>query len=66
MCVCIIGTGYVDLVTGVCLAHIAHQVICLDNNRQKVELMKSGKSPIFELGLEEIMHSAINTPVFIK
>ena len=59
MRVCVIGTGYVGLVTGVCLAHIGHQVICVDNNRQKVELMQSGKSPIFEPGLEEIMHSAM-------
>ena len=36
MRVYVIGTGYVGLVTGACLAHIGHQVICLDNNRQKV------------------------------
>ncbi|MEH1871501.1 UDP-glucose dehydrogenase family protein [Nostoc sp.] len=59
MRVCVIGTGYVGLVTGACLAHIGHDVICVDNNEEKVKLMKSGQSPIFEPGLSEIMQSAI-------
>ena len=58
MRVCVIGTGYVGLVTGVCLAHIGHQVICVDNNEEKVKLMKSGQSPIFEPGLSELMQSS--------
>ncbi|KJH72908.1 UDP-glucose dehydrogenase family protein [Aliterella atlantica] len=58
MRVCVIGTGYVGLVTGACLAHIGHHVICVDNNEEKVKLMKSGQSPIFEPGLSEIMQSA--------
>ncbi|MEA5515663.1 UDP-glucose/GDP-mannose dehydrogenase family protein [Nodularia sp. UHCC 0506] len=61
MRVCVIGTGYVGLVTGACLAHIGHDVICVDNNEEKVKLMKSGQSPIFEPGLSEIMQSAIKT-----
>jgi UDPglucose 6-dehydrogenase len=59
MRVCVIGTGYVGLVTGACLAHIGHDVICIDNNEEKVKLMKAGQSPIFEPGLSEIMQSAI-------
>ncbi|QSJ15179.1 UDP-glucose/GDP-mannose dehydrogenase family protein [Nostoc sp. UHCC 0702] len=59
MRVCVIGTGYVGLVTGACLAHIGHDVICVDNNEEKVKLMKSGQSPIFEPGLSDIMQSAI-------
>jgi UDPglucose 6-dehydrogenase len=59
MRVCVIGTGYVGLVTGVCLAHIGHQVICVDNNEAKVKLMQSGQSPIFEPGLSELMQDAI-------
>ncbi len=59
MRVCVIGTGYVGLVTGACLAHIGHQVICVDNNEAKVKLMQSGQSPIFEPGLSEIMQGAI-------
>lgn len=61
MRVCTIGTGYVGLVTGACLAHIGHDVICVDNNPAKVELMKSGQSPIYEPGLSEIMQSAMAT-----
>ncbi|MDF5730463.1 MAG: UDP-glucose/GDP-mannose dehydrogenase family protein [Rhizonema sp. PD38] len=61
MRVCVIGTGYVGLVTGACLAHIGHDVICVDNNEEKVKMMKSGQSPIFEPGLSDIMQSAINT-----
>ena len=61
MRVCTIGTGYVGLVTGACLAHIGHDVICVDNNPAKVELMKSGHSPIYEPGLSDIMQSAMST-----
>ncbi|NRB06477.1 MAG: UDP-glucose/GDP-mannose dehydrogenase family protein [Richelia sp.] len=59
MRVCVIGTGYVGLVTGACLAHIGHDVICVDNNEEKVKIMKAGQSPIFEPGLSEIMQDAI-------
>jgi len=61
MRVCTIGTGYVGLVTGACLAHIGHDVVCVDNNPAKVELMKSGHSPIYEPGLSEIMTAAMAT-----
>ncbi|WP_338038275.1 hypothetical protein [Neosynechococcus sphagnicola] len=61
MRVCVIGTGYVGLVTGACLAFIGHQVICVDNNEEKVKLMKAGQSPIFEPGLSEIMQAAIQS-----
>jgi UDPglucose 6-dehydrogenase len=60
MRVCTIGTGYVGLVTGACLAHIGHDVICVDNNPAKVALMQSGTSPIYEPGLSEIMQSAMS------
>jgi UDPglucose 6-dehydrogenase len=59
MRVCVIGTGYVGLVTGACLAQVGHHVICVDNNAEKVALMQSGKSPIFEPGLAEIMQAAM-------
>ena len=59
MRVCVIGTGYVGLVTGVCLAHIGHHVICVDNNEEKIKLMKAGQSPIYEPGLSELMHSSM-------
>lgn len=57
MRVCVIGTGYVGLVTGVCLSHMGHQVICVDNNEEKVKLMRAGQSPIYEPGLSELMLS---------
>ncbi|MEM0980079.1 MAG: UDP-glucose/GDP-mannose dehydrogenase family protein [Cyanobacteria bacterium P01_H01_bin.58] len=59
MRVCVIGTGYVGLVTGVCLSHIGHDVICIDNNEEKVKLMQSGQSPIYEPGLSELMKSSM-------
>lgn len=59
MRVCVIGTGYVGLVTGACLAKIGHHVICIDNNAEKVAQMQSGRSPIFEPGLDEIMQSGM-------
>lgn len=58
MRVCVIGTGYVGLVTGVCLSHIGHEVICVDNNEEKVKLMQSGQSPIYEPGLSELMKTS--------
>lgn len=58
MRVCVIGTGYVGLVTGACLARTGHHVICVDNNEEKVKLMKAGQSPIYEPGLSEIMQEA--------
>jgi UDPglucose 6-dehydrogenase len=61
MHVCVIGTGYVGLVTGVCLAHVGHDVVCIDVNEEKVKLMQSGQSPIFEPGLSELMKSSMAT-----
>ena len=54
--IAIIGSGYVGLVTGVCLAHIGHTVTCVDNNPEKVRKLKAGEVPIYEPGLEPLMH----------
>ncbi|MBC8081146.1 MAG: UDP-glucose/GDP-mannose dehydrogenase family protein [Gorillibacterium sp.] len=55
MNIAVIGTGYVGLVTGVCLSEIGHQVTCIDINEEKVAKMKQGISPIYEPGLEKLM-----------
>ncbi|MBW4517709.1 MAG: UDP-glucose/GDP-mannose dehydrogenase family protein [Timaviella obliquedivisa GSE-PSE-MK23-08B] len=59
MKVCVVGTGYVGLVTGACLAYAGHHVICVDNNKAKVTLMQSGKLPIYEPGLLEIIQASV-------
>lgn len=53
--IAVAGTGYVGLVAGVCFADIGHQVTCVDIDENKVKLMESGVSPIYEAGLEEMM-----------
>ncbi|MBU5670963.1 UDP-glucose dehydrogenase family protein [Paenibacillus brevis] len=55
MKIAVIGTGYVGLVTGVCLADIGHRVTCIDVNITKIRLLREGKSPIFEPGLQEMI-----------
>jgi UDPglucose 6-dehydrogenase len=55
MNIAIVGSGYVGLVTGVCLAHIGHTVICVDNNPEKIKKLQAGAVPIYEPGLEELM-----------
>lgn len=55
MKIAVAGTGYVGLVTGVCLAEKGHSVSCVDIDEKKVSLMSSGISPIYEPGLDELM-----------
>ncbi len=58
MKVAVIGTGYVGITTGVTLAYVGHQVTCVDVDPQKLALLRAGKAPIYEPGLEELMHLA--------
>ena len=55
MKICIVGTGYVGLVTGTCFAEIGHDVICVDNAPEKVKMLNAGQMPIYEPGLEELV-----------
>ena len=60
MKIAVAGTGYVGLVTGVALANIGHNVTCVDIDEKKIEKMRSGISPIYEQGLEELMQKNSN------
>lgn len=55
MKITIFGTGYVGLVTGICLAEIGHEVVCVDTNAEKITMLQHGKSPIYERGLDELL-----------
>jgi UDPglucose 6-dehydrogenase len=55
----IVGTGYVGLVTGTCLAEVGNDVLCLDTNAEKIALLNSGGVPIYEPGLEQIIRKNV-------
>nr|HPQ66700.1 2-dehydropantoate 2-reductase N-terminal domain-containing protein [bacterium] len=58
MKVCIIGTGYVGLVTGACLAELGNDVICVDNDESKIDMLNRSAIPIYEPGLREMVNNA--------
>jgi UDPglucose 6-dehydrogenase len=59
MHIAMIGSGYVGLVSGACLADFGHTVVCIDNDEGKIEALKAGKMPIFEPGLQALVQSNV-------
>jgi UDPglucose 6-dehydrogenase len=59
MKISIIGSGYVGLSTGACFAEVGHDVTCVDNDEEKIAALKAGQMPIFEPGLEAIIHKNV-------
>src|SRR4028119_175310 len=55
MNICVIGTGYVGLVTGVVFSDLGNEVICVDKNEEKIACLRAGIMPIYEPGLEEMV-----------
>ncbi|MFQ5453654.1 MAG: UDP-glucose dehydrogenase family protein, partial [Candidatus Zixiibacteriota bacterium] len=59
MNICIIGTGYVGLVVGTCLSDFGMNVICVDKDKEKIDMLKGGEVPIYEIGLKDIIQRNI-------
>ena len=55
MKLCMIGTGYVGLVSGVCFSDLGNDVICVDKDLDKIQLLQNGQVPIYEPGLSELV-----------
>src|SRR6188768_2550214 len=60
MDLCIIGSGYVGLVSGACFAEVGHHVVCVNNDQRKVDQLQRGEIPIYEPGLEDLVHRNVS------
>jgi UDPglucose 6-dehydrogenase len=56
----VVGAGYVGLTSGICLASLGNEVVCVDNNIEKIDLLQAGKLPIFEPGLLDLLNKGID------
>jgi len=61
MKIAMIGTGYVGLVSGVCFSDFGHDVVCVDKNPEKIDMLRRGEVPIFEPGLEQLMTTNVES-----
>ncbi|SDX83696.1 UDP-glucose dehydrogenase family protein [Citreimonas salinaria] len=61
MKIAVIGTGYVGLVSGVCFSDFGHEVVCVDKDSRKIEMLEKGKVPIYEPGLDRLMERNVET-----
>lgn len=57
--ICVVGTGYVGLVTGTCLAELGHHVVCVDSDPKKLASLRAGKIPIYEPGIEKLFAASV-------
>jgi UDPglucose 6-dehydrogenase len=55
----VVGTGYVGLVTGACLAYLGHRVTCMDRDEERLRGLRSGRMPFYEPGLEDLVARGI-------
>lgn len=62
----IVGTGYVGLVTGLCLSDKGHKVTCIDNDKAKLELLKKSQVPFYEVGVDKLLENNNNKSIFFS
>ena len=66
MKICMIGTGYVGLVSGACFADLGNSVWCVDKKREKIDLLNNDQIPFFEPGLEELVNKLTYFSCYLK
>ena len=58
--ICVLGTGYVGLVSGACLADLGNRVTCVDVDAERVDALRAGQVPFYEPGLDELVHQQVS------